>query len=99
MAHGMAHGAAVLHAAALAVWLTVVLPTNLEAGRWDSAGIPADWQTWSNRWETGHAIRFGLLLLGFCLLVLTVSAEQRTRGRETSHGPTPQTTGASRGLG
>jgi hypothetical protein len=75
-------GAAVLHAAALAVWLTVVLPANIEIDSWSSAGIPADWQTWSNRWETGHAVRFGLLLAGFCLLVLPVLAEQRRGGRE-----------------
>jgi hypothetical protein len=73
--------AAVLHAAALAVWVTVVAPANAEIGTWSASGIPADWTSWRDRWETGHAASFGLLLLGFVVLVLALLAEQRQRAR------------------
>jgi hypothetical protein len=37
---------AVLHSAALGVWLGVVLPANVAIGGWRSSGIPADRERW-----------------------------------------------------
>jgi hypothetical protein len=63
--------AAVLHSAALGVWLGVVLPANAAP-----AAVASDWERWRVHWETGHAVSFGLLLLGFGALVLAVVSER-----------------------
>lgn len=63
--------AALLHTAALGVWLGVVLPANAAAGE-----VASDWERWRVHWETGHAVSFGLLLLGFGALVLAVVSER-----------------------
>lgn len=63
--------AAVLHTAALGVWLGVVLPANAAAG-----AVASDWERWRIHWETGHAVSFGLLLFGFGALVLAVVSER-----------------------
>jgi hypothetical protein len=62
--------AAVLHTAALGVWLAVVLPSDTGLG---------GWQRWRLHWEAGHAVSFGLLLLGFGALVLAVLSERHPR--------------------
>jgi hypothetical protein len=67
----LALAAAVLHTAALGVWLGVVLPAD--AG---TDAVPADWERWRLHWEAGHAVSFGLLLLGFGALVLAVLSER-----------------------
>ena len=36
-----------------------------------------DWMMWRAKWETGHAIRFGLQLSALGLLVLSVLFERR----------------------
>jgi hypothetical protein len=63
--------AATLHTAALGVWLGVVLPADVGTG-----AVPSDWERWRLHWEAGHAVSFGLLLLGFGALVLAVVSEQ-----------------------
>jgi hypothetical protein len=90
--------AAVLHAAALGVWLGVVLPANIDIGSWSTGGIPADWERWRVRWETGHAVSFGLLLVGFGALVLAVLSErdQTDTGRDDTGVPARQPPGRSR---
>jgi hypothetical protein len=50
----IALAAALLHTAALGVWLGVVLPT-------DAGAVSADWERWRLHWEAGHAVSFGLL--------------------------------------
>jgi hypothetical protein len=82
---------AVLHCAALGVWLGVVLPANVGIGGWRSGGIPAAWERWRVHRETGHAVSFALLLLGFNVLVLVVLSERhpRERGRPRPAGPLP----------
>jgi hypothetical protein len=70
-AGAFALAAAVLHTAALGVWLGVVLPANAAAGE-----VASDWERWRVHWETGHAVSFGLLLLGFGALVLAVVSER-----------------------
>ncbi len=62
--------AAVLHTAALGVWLGVVLPSDTGLG---------GWQRWRLHWEAGHAVSFGLLLIGFGALVLAVLSERYPR--------------------
>lgn len=73
--------AAVLHAAALGAWLTVVAPANIEIGLWTAGAIPPGWESWRIRWEAGHALSFVLLLIGFCMLVSAVLAERCARAR------------------
>jgi hypothetical protein len=73
----LAVGAALFHSAALAAWVTIVAPANAAIGEWGSRGIPPDWETWRIRWETGHALGFVLLSVGFCVLIVTVLREQR----------------------
>jgi hypothetical protein len=76
---------AIFHAAALAVWLTVVAPANVEIARWGAAGgIPPGWESWRLRWETGHAVSFVLLLAGFCLLVRAASPATDTVPQDRS---------------
>jgi hypothetical protein len=62
--------AAMLHTAALGVWLGVVLPSDTRLG---------GWERWRLHWEAGHAVSFGLLLLGFGALVLAVLSERHPR--------------------
>ena len=52
-----------------AVWLGMVLPVNREVARWNPAAVPPGWEHWRRRWDTGHAVRFALHMLGFGLLV------------------------------
>jgi hypothetical protein len=66
----------VLHTAAVGVWLGVVLPAG---------PVASDTERWRVHWETGHAVSFGLLLLGFGALVLAVLSERYPRDR--SLGP------------
>jgi hypothetical protein len=56
--------------------LGLVAPVNREVFRWNPHAVRTDWQRWRRRWNLGHAVRFGLHLLGFGMLValVTVSA-------------------------
>jgi hypothetical protein len=58
------------------VWIGMVQPVNLQVARWTPAQIPGDWQRRQRRWDLGHAIRFGLHLTGFGLLVAMMIFEQ-----------------------
>jgi len=56
-------------------WLTLVVPVNRAIGaamQTAPAGVPALYMTLRPRWEYGHAVGFGLELLGFCALVVSV---------------------------
>jgi hypothetical protein len=68
--------AALLHTAALGVWLGVVLPADIGSGDWSTGAVPSDWERWRVHWETGHTASFGLLLLGFGALVVAVVSER-----------------------
>jgi hypothetical protein len=66
----VALGAWVCFVAAFApVWIGVVAPVNREVARWTPGSVPTDWTRWRRRWDLGHAVRFGLHLIGFGLLV------------------------------
>jgi hypothetical protein len=71
--------AAVLHTAAVGVWLGVVLPAGTGSGSWGTGAVPSDWERWRLHWESGHAASFVLLLLGFGALVLAVLSERTPR--------------------
>jgi hypothetical protein len=73
------------------VWLGVVLPANVGIGGWSTGGNPSDTERWRAHWETGHAVSFGLLLLGFGALVLAVLSERYPPqwGRQLSANPVP----------
>ncbi len=79
----LALAAALFHSAALAAWITLVAPTNATIAKWGGGDIPANWEIWRNRWETGHSVGFVLLAAGFCLLVLTLLREHRKYCRVT----------------
>jgi hypothetical protein len=67
---GPAAGAlACLIVAFAGVWIGIVLPVNRVVLRWNTQRVPSDWAVWRQRWDRGHAIRFGLHLIGFGLLV------------------------------
>jgi hypothetical protein len=73
----LALAAALFHGAALTAWAAIVAPANAAMGEWGRRGIPPDWETWRNQWESGHTLGFVLLTMGFCLLVLTLLREDR----------------------
>ncbi len=71
-------------------WLTVVLPVNRQiaaAMQAAPAGVPALYMTLRPRWEYGHALGFGLELLGFCALVVSVLVDTP---RTASEGAAPR---------
>jgi hypothetical protein len=71
----LALAAAVLHTAALGVWLGVVLPADPGTG-----AAASELERWRLHWEAGHAISFVLLLIGFGALVLAVQSERHPAG-------------------
>ena len=49
--------AAILYAAAFALWWVLAYPANLrELAKWVNGPVPADWTEVRSRWECGHAI-------------------------------------------
>jgi hypothetical protein len=81
----LALAAALLHAAALVIWLAVVAPANVEIGRWAASGIPPDWERWRMRWESGHGASFVVLLCGFSLLVAALLVGCASSTEEQHH--------------
>ena len=52
------------------VFFWLVAPANDAFRAAASTGvIPTDWAAWRDRWEWGHALRFGLHLVAFILLM------------------------------
>lgn len=67
--------AAVLIALWFASWLVLVAPVNRRVAAAHAAApetVPALWTELRPRWEWGHAVGFGLQLLGFGALVVSV---------------------------
>jgi len=77
--------AAILYAAAFALWWVLVYPANVELAKWVNGPVPADWTEVRSRWECGHAIISLIELLGFAALIWSVlmdtsrPAKQRTK--------------------
>jgi hypothetical protein len=64
----LAVAAAVLFAAALAAWLTVVRPANGVMATWRPGPLPADFLAVRNRWESGHMVMAALKFAAVCLV-------------------------------
>lgn len=67
--------AAVCQSVAMIVFLAFVLPANRAMGSWPLDAIPAEWTSWRNQWEYGHAARAVLMLTALAALVLSVVRE------------------------
>jgi hypothetical protein len=70
-------GAALLFAAGLAVWLSVVSPANGVLAGWKPGPLPADFESVRRQWETGHMIIAALKAVGFVALVLSVLSSRQ----------------------
>lgn len=62
--------AAVLFAASLIAWLSIVAPANSVLATWKPGPIPADFTAVRNRWETGHIIIAAIKIAAFSALAL-----------------------------
>ena len=76
--------------AGLAVWFATVAPVNAALSGWTPENLPADWTSFRDRWEIGHAVHAALFGLGFGALVIAVLAETagdagRPARRERAH--------------
>ncbi|MFN3511659.1 MAG: hypothetical protein ACK41C_01330 [Phenylobacterium sp.] len=69
----LALAAAVLFAASLAVWLSVVAPANSVLATWKPGPIPPDFAIVRNRWETGHIVIATIKIAAFSALALAVA--------------------------
>ncbi len=54
------------------VWLGFTNPVNVETAKWTVDSIPPDWAEWRRQWEYSHVTRFGLQLIGFSALVISL---------------------------
>lgn len=71
----LALGAAILFAAAFALWWVLVYPANVELAKWVNGPVPADWTETRARWEWGHATIALVELIGFAALIGAVLAD------------------------
>ncbi|NUS94280.1 MAG: DUF1772 domain-containing protein [Nocardia sp.] len=62
--------AVALLAAVALVSVTVNLPINAQQATWLEHGIPADWSTVRDRWQTAHMVRTAAAMVAFGLLLL-----------------------------
>ncbi len=67
--HWLALAAAGLFAAMIVYSLLLPVPINNQVARWQAESLPANWRDLRRRWDALHAVRVGLLLLAFVLLV------------------------------
>jgi hypothetical protein len=76
---------AVLYAASLATWFTLVAPVNAVLATWTPGPIPEDFEQIRNRWEFGHmtvtAVKF-LGLASLVIAVLCIGRDDRKAARE-----------------
>lgn len=63
---------AVLYAASLITWLSMVAPANAVLATWEPGPIPENFEAIRNRWETGHMIMTGIKFAGLACLVTAV---------------------------
>lgn len=66
--------AAVAFALALVSTIVFNVPINLATGKWDADNPPPDWKATRNKWEFFQGLRSWLLLIGFVLVCLAVTA-------------------------
>jgi hypothetical protein len=73
--------------AGLAVWFAIVAPVNAALSTWTPATLPADWSSYRDRWEIGHAIHAALFALGFGALVVALLVETHDNTPMLRPGP------------
>jgi hypothetical protein len=76
---GLALAAAILFAAAFALWWLLVYPANVELAKWVNGPVPVDWTDTRARWEWGHASIALVELFGFAALIGSVLADTNSR--------------------
>jgi len=69
---------------ALAIYLAVNGPINVEQLGWNPQNPPADWARVHDRWQVAHALRTAAIVLALCCL--TAATAER---RPTSAGRRP----------
>lgn len=69
---------AVLFAAALVVFLTVVNPANGVLASWKPGPIPENFYAVRNRWESGHITIAAMKLLGFIAILWSILIPQKS---------------------
>jgi uncharacterized membrane protein len=67
---------ALVFVAALISTILFNVPINLATRRWNPHDPPQNWKEARNRWELFQAVRSWLLLIGFALLCLSVTARE-----------------------
>ncbi len=72
--HGFALAAAGLFAAMIVYSVLLPAPINNQIAQWQPEALPANWRELRRRWDMLHAIRVGVLLLAFILLVVSCLA-------------------------
>ncbi len=70
-------GAALCVTAGLVGWFLMVAPMNAALSGWTAETLPADWTSYRNQWEAGHAMHAAFFGLGFSALVVALLAETR----------------------
>lgn len=70
---------ALLYAASLAAWFTVVAPANAVLATWTPGPIPENFEAIRNRWEVGHMLVAGIKLIGLASLIAAVLSIRRDR--------------------
>ncbi|MGP3921163.1 hypothetical protein [Nonomuraea sp. 10N515B] len=85
---------AILTAAALALWVTVVQAANSVFATWAPQSMPPDWQRWRLQWELGQIGSLVLLSVAFILLLiaLTGPADGHSRRRGVRRAPDDSST-------
>jgi hypothetical protein len=78
--------AAVAIVATLVSWIVLVAPMNTAMAAW-ADGIPLGWERVRMRWEVGHVIGFGLNLMAFLALVVSVLADGSARSSTAQLAP------------
>ena len=74
-AFGWTLASALCLSAGLTVWFLLVAPVNAALAGWTPETLPAEWASYRDQWETGHAIHCALFALGFAGLVISLLAE------------------------
>ena len=65
----LALGATVLFGAMIVYTILLPVPINNQIARWQVDSLPANWRELRRRWDLLHAVRVGLLVVAFVLLV------------------------------
>jgi hypothetical protein len=62
----------------------LVAPANAVLATWQTGPIPADFDVFRKRWETGHMIVAAFKLCGFVLLRLAIAGRSLNGAEQTS---------------